>query len=237
MDLVNERRREVGLGPVTGDGDQFRAPIYLYFTAPPLHPPEAELPSAWRALGPALWEPEFETPSWLDEIGNPIVFVAISSEYQRDDELVRTAFDSMRDEDVTVVVSTAAHDPDSFDVPANGRVARWLPHGAIVPRAACVVCHGGMGITQKALAAGVPVCVVPYERDQSAVAERVRSIGAGAVVARSDLSADALRAAVKDATAMGEGARRVADAFARIDGTRAAADELEALTERSVIGV
>ena len=40
----------------------------------------------------------------------------------------------------------------------------------ILEIAACVVCHGGMGITQKALAAGVPVCAVPFGRDQPEVA-------------------------------------------------------------------
>ncbi|MCV7070521.1 glycosyltransferase, partial [Mycobacterium rufum] len=34
--------------------------------------------------------------------------------------------------------------------------------------------HGGMGITQKALARGIPVCAVPFGRDQFEVARRVQ---------------------------------------------------------------
>jgi hypothetical protein len=36
-----------------------------------------------------------------------------------------------------------------------------------------------MGITQKALAAGVPVCVIPFGRDQLEVARHVEIAGAG----------------------------------------------------------
>lgn len=50
---------------------------------------------------------------------------------------------------------------------------RFVPHEAVLERAACVVCHGGMGITQKALAAEVPVVVVPFGRDQVETARRV----------------------------------------------------------------
>ena len=64
-------------------------------------------------------------------------------------------------------------------MPANAHVERWLPHSALLARAACVICHGGMGITQKALAAGVPLCVVPFGRDQFEVAARVAAVGAG----------------------------------------------------------
>ncbi len=47
----------------------------------------------------------------------------------------------------------------------NACVERFGPHGPILRRAAAVVCHGGMGVTQRTLAAGVPVCVVPFGRD------------------------------------------------------------------------
>lgn len=36
-----------------------------------------------------------------------------------------------------------------------------------------MISHGGTGTTQKALAAGVPVCAVPFMRDQFEVARRV----------------------------------------------------------------
>jgi UDP:flavonoid glycosyltransferase YjiC (YdhE family) len=50
---------------------------------------------------------------------------------------------------------------------------------AVLPRASVVVCHGGAGITLEALAHGVPVCAVPFVRDQWEVARRLERTGAG----------------------------------------------------------
>jgi UDP:flavonoid glycosyltransferase YjiC (YdhE family) len=65
-------------------------------------------------------------------------------------------------------------------LPANARVERFVPHGLVLDRAVCAVTHGGMGATQKALAHGVPVCAVPFGRDQLAVALRIQEAFAAA---------------------------------------------------------
>jgi UDP:flavonoid glycosyltransferase YjiC (YdhE family) len=130
---------------------------------------------------------------------------------------------------VQVVVTSAAHDPQRFEAPPNATLVRWAAHGPLLARAACVVCHGGMGVTQKALAAGVPVCVVPFGRDQFVVAETVARAGAGTRVLPAELDPASLRAAVREAMAMRAGAQRVAAGFARAGGPPAAAEALEAL--------
>jgi UDP:flavonoid glycosyltransferase YjiC (YdhE family) len=86
-----------------------------------------------------------------------------------------------------------------------------------------------MGTTQKALAAGVPVCVVPFMRDQFEVARRVEHCGGGTLLAAKRLRPDRLRDAVEEAIACRAGAERVRDAFARAGGAKAAASALEGL--------
>ena len=88
------------------------------------------------------------------------------------------------------------------DPASNARVERFLPHGPILRRAAAVISHGGMGTTQKSLAAGVPVCVVPFMRDQFEVARRVEHCGAGTMPPFERLRAERLRAAVEAAIAL-----------------------------------
>ena len=102
------------------------------------------------------------------------MLVTTSSEFQDDGRLVRTALDALADEDVEVVATMPAAELTG-DVPANARVERFVPHAPLLARAACAVTHGGAGATQKALAAGVPVCVVPFGRDQLEVARESRS--------------------------------------------------------------
>jgi MGT family glycosyltransferase len=229
IEVLNGPRREVGLPPLTGPHEIWRAPLHLYFTAPPFEDEGLEFPPSFEFVGPGVWEPPAEAPPGIDDLGEPLVLVTVSSEFQGDDGLIATALEALGDEDLGVAVTTAAHDPGRFEAPANVRLERWLPHAHLVQRAACVVCHGGMGITQKALAAGVPVCVVPYGRDQFEVAGRVAAAGAGTVVPPDALNAESLRTAVHRAIAMRAGAEKVAEGFARTGGAGAAAAAFESL--------
>jgi len=104
------------------------------------------------AVGPGVWEPTSDPVPWLDEVESPLVLVTASSEKQGDDGLIRTAIEALGGTDLAVAISTAAHAPDKFAGPSNVRIERWLLHLPIMQRAAAVVCHGDMGITQKALA-------------------------------------------------------------------------------------
>jgi UDP:flavonoid glycosyltransferase YjiC (YdhE family) len=86
-----------------------------------------------------------------------------------------------------------------------------------------------MGITQRALAQGVPVVVVPFGRDQPDVARRVEHAGAGVRLLPKDLSEDALAAAVQKAQSMRAGAARIAKAFASAGSDAAVVKGVEEL--------
>jgi UDP:flavonoid glycosyltransferase YjiC (YdhE family) len=90
-----------------------------------------------------------------------------------------------------------------------------------------------MGATQKALARGVPVCAVPFGRDQLEVARRVEVSGAGTRLPAAKLSAERLRAAVLEAMNRRDGARRIADAFKGAGGPARAAELFETLLAAS----
>lgn len=235
---VNAIRARLDLRPVTGATDLFAntAPIVIYYSAEPFEYPRSDWPPSIRLVGPGVWDPPTEPPPWLAGLENPLVLVTMSTEFQNDHKLVRMAFEALAGEDVNVVATTGAADPSGFDPPPNARVARFLPHRPVLDRAVCVVCHGGMGITQKALAAGVPVCVVPFGRDQFEVARRVEMAAAGTRLPASRLRPDRLRKAVQEAMGKRAGAERVAAAFAAAGGP-GAADALEGLLRDREVGV
>jgi MGT family glycosyltransferase len=224
----NSLRSRLGLEGLAAPWDYLRRPpLLLSYTAEPFEYPRSDWPASVRLVGPGIWEPPAEQPGWLGAIDGPLVLVTASTEFQNDALLLQTALDALADGDAFVVATSGAIDPAELRVPANARVERHVPHGKLLPRAACVVCHGGMGITQKALAAGVPVCAVPFGRDQFEVARRVEVAGAGTRLPAKKLDERRLRDAVKRALASGGEARRIAEAFARAGGPAAAADALE----------
>ena len=226
---LNETRREVGVPAHTSVDDLFlAAPLLLYMTAEPLEYPRSDWPPPVRMVGPCAWDPPAEPPSWLGQIEKPVVLVSTSSEFQDDGKLVTTALEALESEDVFVVATMpSAKMPDA--IPANARVEAFVPHAPILKRAACAVTHGGAGATQKALAAGVPVCVVPFGRDQLEVARRVEVAGAGTRLPLPRLNPERLRDAVEETMGMRDGALRVAAGFAHAGGATAAADAFEEL--------
>ncbi len=229
---VNAVRAGEGLGALSGVTDIVTiAPLLLSMTAEPFEYPHSDWPSSVRLIGPCVWEPPIAPPAWLDEIDRPIVLVTTSSEFQDDGRLVQVALAALADEPVEVVATVPAQAVDTFTAPANAHLDQFLPHSAILQRAVCAVTHGGMGATQKAIAHGVPVCVVPFGRDQLEVARRVQHAGAGVRLPRRKLkardSAGAFRDAVTAATSCADGARNVADGFARAGNATAGADAIE----------
>ena len=229
--VLNAVRTKVGASPVADLREAFStAPLTLYLTAEPLEYRRTDWPASYRLVGPLSFDPPAETPEWLDEIDRPIVLVTTSSEFQDDGKLIAAALDGLRDEDVFVVATLPSGDPSTFDVPVNARVERWLPHSVVLPRAACVITHGGMGATQKALAAGIPVVAVPFGRDQHEVARRVEVSGAGVRLPSSKVTPARLRDAVRQARTKHAAAQHLAGELATAGGAPRAAEEIEALT-------
>jgi len=222
-------RSAVGVAPYTSTDDLFtRSPLLLYLTAEPFEYPRPDWPASVVAVGPCAWDPPAEPPAWLGELRRPLVLVSTSSEFQDDAALARAALDGLAGEDVDVVVTMPSAALDG-PVPENARVEPFVAHAPILLRAACAVTHGGAGVTQKALAAGVPVCAVPFGRDQFEVARRVEVAGAGTRLPARRLTPARLRACVREAIRRRAGAERVAAGFARAGGAPRAADAVEAL--------
>ena len=167
-------------------------------------------------------------PPWLDDIKRPLVLVTCSTLFQNDRRLAEVACQAFAGEPVDVVVTTADIDPASLTPPANVRVERFVPHSLVLDHAACVVCHAGMGITQKALAHGVPVVAVPFGRDQPEVARRVEVARAGVRLPARKLTPAAARGCPRR-DQLKAGAEQIAAAFAAAGGPSAAADALETL--------
>ncbi|MEV0156537.1 nucleotide disphospho-sugar-binding domain-containing protein [Micromonospora sp. NPDC050686] len=228
LPMLNKVRRDLGLSDLADARDMFtRAQLMLVTTAEPFEYPRRDWPEQTVLVGPCEWEPPVAEPSWLADLTDPVVLVTTSSEAQDDGRLVQVALDALADEPVQVVATLPAGIRDSYRIPANAHVEEFVPHSAVLTRSVVAVTHGGMGATQKALARGVPVCVVPFGRDQHEVAQRVRASGAGTSVKPARLTPERLRSAILQARDCADGAHRIRDAFHASGGPQAAADAIE----------
>ncbi|HWF32977.1 MAG TPA: nucleotide disphospho-sugar-binding domain-containing protein [Solirubrobacteraceae bacterium] len=230
MPSINRLRARQGLARLASYDELLaRVPLLLALTAEGFEYPRSDWPANVRLVGAINWAPAQVAPSWLDELGDPLVLVTCSTERQRDERLIPAALEGLPAEGIAVIATSAAHDPSAFRAPPGSRVVRFLAHDPVLQRAACVVCHGGMGIVQKALAAGVPLVVVPAGRDQLETARRVEVAGAGVRLSPRRLTPQGLASAVRTAIELRAGAERVSRAFASAGGARAAADAIESI--------
>jgi MGT family glycosyltransferase len=131
--------------------------------------------------------------------------------------LYRDAIDALALLPVRVLV-TVGRDRDPRElgpVGPNVHVARWVPQADVMPHAAAMICHGGSGTVRAALAAGVPVVVVPLFADQPYNGERVAELGAGITLTDATGLADAVRRLLVDESYR-RAAERIAEATRRL---------------------
>jgi MGT family glycosyltransferase len=112
--------------------------------------------------------------------------------------LARTALQTLAEFPIRVVLTlTAGHPRDQLGpVPANAWIEPFIPHSEVLKRARLLISHAGHGIVMKGLYHGVPMVLIPWDRDQPGVAARAAALGIGEVIPRQDLTAARLSAAI-----------------------------------------
>ena len=230
LELLNALRQRRGLAPVADFRERYiAAPLIIAATAEPFEYPRQDWPRSIVFVGPLFWEPDGEQPPWLEALDDrPLILLAGSTvpEYRISSAWINVVFEAFESQPIQII-ATLPTDDVAHGVPANVRIAPFVPHAYLLGRAQCVICHGGFGITAKALAAGVPVVAVPQVLDRFEVARRVQEAGAGVMLNARTLTPSRVRAAVNEAMARRSGARRIAAAFQRAGGPAVAADAVE----------
>lgn len=98
---------------------------------------------------------------------------------------------------------------DLGELPVGASVARHLPQVAMLQHTDVFVNHGGNGSVTEAVAAGVPMVVLPFSTDQFAGGAAIERAGVGAVLAPNSLTVESLRSAVENLLASNAGERMV----------------------------
>lgn len=98
----------------------------------------------------------------------------------------------------------------------------------MLEKADVFVSHCGMNSVSESLYFGVPLVMLPQTSEQSGVAERVRQLGAGVKLKKTDAKSIlcAIERMLKD-TACQSSARRISQSFRNCPGAKGAADTIE----------
>lgn len=107
---------------------------------------------------------------------------------------------------------------------------RYAPFSLVLPRAALLVSHGGIGTVAQALAAGIPQLVMPMAFDQPDNALRLQDLGVALWLQPKHFTADRVTARLRqllDTPDRRNAAAAWRDRLGQLDGIRSACDLLE----------
>ena len=141
--------------------------------------PLGESNGSYSYIGPLLWSPDTPQPSWWQDPDNePMGTVYVTLGSSGDPSLLPQILDALANLPVRVIASTAGA-PAPQHLPANARVASYLPGDAAAKRSSLVICNGGSLTTQQALATGIPILGIASNMDQFLNMGPIETAGAG----------------------------------------------------------
>ncbi len=184
LPALNSARRAFGLAPLRDVLEQAQvARRLLLMTSRTFDFPARALPTFVRYVGPQLADPpwcgDWRSP-WSREDSRPLVLVAFSTTFQNQAPVLARVITALQTLRVRVVVTLGPAIADvSLDRLDDVQVVTNAPHSKILKESYAVVTHGGHGTVMRALAADVPLLLMPMGRDQWDNAVRVTTRGAG----------------------------------------------------------
>ena len=142
-----------------------------------------------------------EVEAYLQRGEAPIVYT-FGSGMRRGEKLFAAAAQSCERLGLRGILLTPFREQLPAALPAHATHFDYIPLARLLPRAAALVHHGGIGTTSQALRAGTPQLITPLSHDQPDNADRVEKLGVGRMLpsqqATGETMANALRQLLSD---------------------------------------
>jgi MGT family glycosyltransferase len=208
---INERLAEIGVKPLNMnlyDAMVELPDAYLQLTVPRFELPRRQMASSIHFVGPLPIVPgQAPIPAWANDLDDSRKVVLVTQGTLTNDdfsELMIPALQALANEpDIVVVVTLGGKPLEALasampgPLPANVRVAPYLPFEWILSKIDAFVTNGGYGSVNQALSFGVPVVTAGTVADRGDVSARVAWSGVGVNLATNAPTFPALRAGVR----------------------------------------
>jgi UDP:flavonoid glycosyltransferase YjiC (YdhE family) len=202
------------------------ADAYMQLTVPGFEFPRP-IPSTVSFIGTLPIVPnQAPLPPWARELDGSRKVVLVTQGTVANHNfglLVAPTLAALASEPDVLVVATAGGRPVEAipgPIPANARLASFLPFEWLLPKVDVLVTNGGYGSVNQALSFGIPLVTAGRTEDKADVNARVAWSGVGIDLATNEPTPPALREAVRavlDAPHYRGRARSMAEAFRGID--------------------
>ncbi len=179
--------------------------VYIQLSVPSFEFPRAVLPRSVQFVGtPPIVPNQVPLPSWAHELDGSRKAVLVTQGTLANFDfglLVGPTLAALANEPDLLVMATAGGRPVEAipgPIPANARLASYLPFEWALARADVLVTNGGYGSVNQAMSFGVPLVTAGLTEDKADVSVRVAWSGVGINLATNTPTPQALRDAVRN---------------------------------------
>ncbi|KAI9822666.1 MAG: hypothetical protein M1827_000385 [Pycnora praestabilis] len=165
--------------------------------------PRSDAPESLRYIGalPLGKHKSHPLPPWWDIVikhERPIVVVSQGTASFDLNLLVVPTLEALKDLDVTVISTLVLADHlEGVEIPANAKVAKFIPFDELFKHVDVVVSNGGYGTIQQALGNGVPMVLAGMTEDKPEANARTAWTGAAINLATNQPKPSQIREAVE----------------------------------------
>jgi len=222
---LNRFRRDLGLPPLRNmifegwhSPDRVIALFPEWFAAP-----QPDWPEQTRLTGFPLFDEKGmrELPAGLEEFLSggeaPVVFTP-GSAMKHGEAFFLEAVEALKRTGRRGILLTPFVETVPANLPPEIRHYSYVPFSEVLPRAAALVYHGGIGTCAQALQAGIPHLIQPMAHDQLDTLSRVRDLGVGDGIHPRHFKAKRIAEMLTSLLDDGSVSKRATDVASRFDG-------------------
>ena len=195
--------------------------------------PRQLLGPGFHYTGPLRRPKTTATPfPWARLNGKPLIYASLGTLQNSREPVFRIFAAACAELPVQLVITHGGGLDERVvrSLPGNPLVVSYAPQTELLARAALTLTHAGLNTVLDSLSCGVPLVAVPITYEQPAIAERLRSSGAGEVIPLKKLSIERLRGIAEPVLTeprYRREAARIQPTIAQAGGVNRAADIVE----------
>ncbi|KEK23992.1 macrolide family glycosyltransferase [Bacillus gaemokensis] len=152
-------------------------------------------------IGPSFPQRKTKNHFPLEELkGKKVLYISMGTVLDKVEQFFNICMDAFADFEGKVVI--AVGEKTDFtklkQVPENIIISSYVPQLEVLSQSDVFITHGGMNSVNEAIHFHVPLVVIPHDKDQPMVAQRLEDLEAGYRLSKDNINIHSLRDAVKE---------------------------------------
>lgn len=191
-------------------------------------------------IGPSFPERKGGHPFPLDVLqNNKVLYISMGTVLDHVEDFFNTCIEAFSDFEGIVVIATGekADFTKINPAPEHFIISPYVPQLEVLRHSDVFITHGGMNSVNEGIHFNVPLVVLPQDKDQPMVAQRLTELQAGYRITKDQINVQSLREAVREVLsnpAYKEGVQKINDSFQRSGGTIEALAKIDAYLQKEL---